>query len=125
MLAQPVSQPLQKLAAAPVLVSEIPAGFTGTKIVTLPATARFHTLGGVRIDFSNKSTTESACYELMKTNAAAARFAKTAAQVNGGSLFQVRAVAVGRFVVAVTATSASGANALLRMAVAHLKRSEN
>lgn len=125
MLAQPAGQPLQKLAAAPVLVSELPAGFTRTKIVTLPPSARFHTLGGVRIDFSNQRTTESAGYALMKTDVAAARFAETAAHVNGGSLFQVRAVAIGRFAVAVTATSAAGANALLRLAVAHLKRSES
>jgi predicted nucleic acid-binding Zn ribbon protein len=79
----------------------------------------------VRIDFSNKRTTESAGYALMKTHAAATRFAATAARVDGGSLFQVRAVAVGRFAVAVTATTSAGASALLQLALAHLKRSES
>jgi hypothetical protein len=126
MLALPANQPLlHKLAATPVLRSEMPAGFTGTKVVTLAPDARFQTLGGVRLDFSNARTTESAGYALMRSNAAATRFAKTAARVNGGSLFQVRAVAVGRFAVAVTAATSAGASALLRLAVAHLKRSES
>lgn len=124
MLALPADQPLQKLAAAPVLTSEMPAGFARAKIVTLAPVARFHTLGGVRIDFSNGSTTESAGYELLKSNAAAAQFVRMASRFNGGSLFHVRAIAVGRFAVAVTATTSAGAGALLQLAVAHLKRSE-
>lgn len=102
----------------------MPAGFTRSKVITLTADARFHTLGGVRLDFSNARTTESAGYALMRSNAAAVRFAATASHVDGGSLFHVRAVAVGRFAVAVTAATSAGASALLRLAVAHLKRSE-
>jgi hypothetical protein len=47
---------------------------------------------------------------------------QTEAKVDGGSLFQVRAVAVGRFAVAVAATTAAQARALLLLAVAHLRR---
>jgi len=125
MLALPANQPLlQRLAATPVLSSEIPAGFTHAKVLTLAPNSRIHTLGAVRIDFSNKRTTESASYALMKTNGAAAQFAKSLSHVNGGSLFYVRTVAVGRFAVAVTAVTRRGADALLQLAVAHLQRAE-
>jgi hypothetical protein len=125
MLAQMSAVPatLQKLAKTPVLTSEMPAGFPRAKIVQLAPNQRLHTLGGVRIDFSNTHTTESESFALLKTNAAALHLARTEANVNGGSLFHVRAVAVGRFAVAVTAVTAGEASSLLRLAVAHLRRS--
>ena len=115
--------PLQRIAATPIPASEMPAGFTRVKVVRLAANPRLHTLGAVRLDFSNAHTTDSASYALARTNAAAARVVQTEAKVNGGSLFQVRAVAIGRFAVAVAATTAAQARALLRLAVAHLHRS--
>lgn len=62
MLAQAQALPpsLQRLAATPVLASEMPAGFSRVKVVRLAPNQRLSTLGGVRIDFSNAHATESA-----------------------------------------------------------------
>ena len=74
--------------------------------------------------FSNSHASESAGYALLRTHAAAIRFAHTAAAVKTGGLFATKAVAVQRFVVAVTAATAAGAKTLLALALAHLHRSE-
>ena len=116
---------LEKIAATAVLSSELPAGFTHAKIVRLPPTAQIHTLGGVRIDFSNARTTESASYALLRTNAAAVRLARTEATFNGHGLFYTKAVAVGRIAVGVTATTVGAARTLLQLALAHLRRAES
>lgn len=58
----------------------------------------------------------------MKTSAAAAFFAQTEMKIDGGSLFRVRAVAIGRFVVGATGRTAAEASSLLRLAVAHFRR---
>jgi hypothetical protein len=116
--------PLERIATTPVLASERPTGFTQVKITRLGPNARIHTLGIVRIDFSNRHTSESAGYALLRTHAAAIRFAHTAAAVKTGGLFSTKAVAIRRFVVAVTAASAAGAKTLLALALAHLQRSE-
>ena len=98
-------------------------GFGRATIVRLAPNLRLSTLGGVRIDFINAHTTESASYALMKTNAAAALFAQTEMKVDGGSLFRVRTVAIGRFVVGATGRTATEASNLLRLAIAHFRRS--
>ena len=113
---------LQRLATVPVLASEMPAGFSRTKIVRLAPNGKYGTLGAVRIDFINAHATNSESFALTKTNAAALRLAQIEARISGGSLFRVRAVAVGRFAVAVAASTARDANALLQLALAHLRR---
>ena len=126
MLAQAPTLPpaLQRIAKTPVLASERPAGFPQLKITRLGPNKRAHTLGIVRIDFSNRHTSESAGYALMRTHAAAVRFAHKAETIKTGGLFYTRAVAVRRFAVAVTATTAANAKTLLALALAHLRRSE-
>ena len=115
---------LERLAATPVLASEMPPGFTHAVIVRLPPNLKLSTLGGVRIDFSNARATESESYALMKTDAAAALFAQTEMKIDGGSLFHVRAVAIGRFVIGATGRTASQASNVLRLAVARFHRAE-
>jgi hypothetical protein len=126
MLAQVPKLPLppERIATTPVLASERPAGFTHVKIARLGPNRRAHTLGIVRIDFSNSHASESAGYALLRTHLAAIRFAHTAAAVKTGGLFATKAVVVQRFVVAVTAATAAGAKTLLALALAHLHRSE-
>ena len=114
---------LERLAKTPVLASEMPSGFSRVKIVRLAPNPTLGTLGAVRVDFVSAHTIESASYALLRTNAAALHLAQTEAKVNGGSLVRVRAVAVGRFAVAVAAETAAGASSLLHLAVAHLRRS--
>jgi hypothetical protein len=121
--AQALPPSLERLASTPVLASEMPAGFSRAKIVRLAANLKLSTLGGVRIDFINAHTTESESYALMKTNAAAALFAQTEMKIDGGSLFRVRAVAIGRFVVGATGRTATQASNTLRLAIAHFRRS--
>jgi hypothetical protein len=94
------------------------------KITRLAPNTRLHTLGAVRIDFSNTHASVSASYALLRTNAAAARLAQTEATVNVGGVYHAQAVAVGRFAVAVVAKTAAGAKTFLAQAVAHLRRSE-
>jgi len=126
MLAQTPKLPpaLQRIATTPVLASERPAGFLHVKVTRLAAERRIHTLGGVRIDFSNSRTSESASYALMRTHAAALRLAHREATIKTGGLFHTRAVAVGRFTVGVTATTKAKAKTLLALALSHLRRSE-
>jgi hypothetical protein len=126
MLAQAPKLPpaLQRIATTPVLASERPAGFPHLKITRLGPNKRAHTLGIVRIDFSNRHTSESAGYALLRTHAAAIRFAHKARTIETGGLFYTRAVAIRRFAVAVTATTAAKAKALLSLALAHFRRSE-
>jgi hypothetical protein len=122
--AQTLPPLLAKIAATPVLASEMPAGFTHAKIVDLRAAPQIHMLGGVRIDFSNAHETDSASYALLPTNAAAVRLARTSANFNGHGLVYTRAVAVGRIAIGVTSATAAGANRLLQLALAHLRRAE-
>src|SRR5690242_11774545 len=96
---------LERIATTPVLASEKPAGFPHVKVTRLAANRHIHTLGAVRIDFSNSQASESASYALMQTHAAALRLAHTEATTKTGGLFYTRAVAVGRFAVGVTATT--------------------
>jgi hypothetical protein len=126
MLAQTPTLPpvLQRIAATPVLAAERPAGFPHVKVTRLAPTRRIHTLGSVRIDFSNGHASESASYALMRTHAAALRLADTEATIKTGGLFHTRAVAVGRFAVGVTATTKTQAKTLLALALSHLRRSE-
>jgi hypothetical protein len=127
MLAQTPNLPpaLQRIATTPFLASERPDGFPHVKVTRLPPTARIHTLGGVRIDFSNGHASESASYALTRTHAAALRLAHTEATIKTGGLFHTRAVAVGRFAVGVTATTKAQAKTLLALALSHLRRSEH
>jgi hypothetical protein len=127
MLAQTPKLPpeLQRIATTPVLASERPAGFPHVKVTRLAANRHIHTLGVVRIDFSNSHASESASYALMRTHAAARRLAHTEATLKTGGLFHTRAVAVGRFTVGVTATTKAQAKTFLALALAHLRRSEN
>lgn len=116
--------PLAKLAATPVLRSEMPAGFTRATISERPADARYHTLGSVRIDFKNAHISESAGYALFATSARAAAFARAEAKLATGGLFQVAVARVGQLVVGTVGTTRAQAQALLRLALAHLARSE-
>ena len=116
--------PLERIATTPVLASERPVGFVHVKIVRLGPNKRAHTLGIVRIDFSNQHRSESAGYALMKTHAAAIRFAHQAATINLGGVFHTKAIAIQRFAVAVTAKTAAQAKTLLALALAHFRRSE-
>jgi hypothetical protein len=115
---------LERIATTPVLASEMPHGFTRARTVRLAPNQRLSTLGGVRIDFSNAHTTVSESYAMMKTNAAAVLFAQTEMKIDGGNLFHVRAVAIGRFVVGATGRTVSEANTLLHLAVSHFRRAE-
>lgn len=126
MLAQTPSLPpaLQRIAATPVLASERPPGFPHVKIVRLGPNRHIHTLGGVRIDFSNSHASESASYALLRTHAAALRLAHREATIKTGGLFYTRAVAVGRFAVGVTATTKAQAKTFLALALSHLRHSE-
>jgi hypothetical protein len=83
---------LQRIATTPVLASERPAGFPHVKVTRLAADPRIHTLGIVRIDFSNSHASESASYALMRTDAAARRLAHTEATFKTAGLFHTRAV---------------------------------
>src|SRR5215469_15983676 len=120
MLAQAPTLPpaLQRLATTTVLASESPAGFPHVKITRLAANRHVHTLGAVRIDFSNSHASESESYALLKTRAAARRLARRETSVPTGGLFGVAATASGRFAIAVTATTKSKAKALLALALA-------
>jgi hypothetical protein len=126
MLAQTPRLPpaLRRIATTPVLASERPAGFPHVKVTRLARNRHLHTLGGVRIDFSNSHASESASYALLRTHAAARRLAHREATVRTAGLFHTRAVAVGRFAVGVAATTRAKAKALLALALSHLRRSE-
>ena len=115
---------LAKLSNTPVLRSELPSGFTRATVSDLPADARYHTLGAVRIDFRNAHTSESASYALFKSSTQADAFARVEENVKTGGLFRIAVAPVGRIVVGVTASTRAQANALLQLAVAHLRRSE-
>jgi hypothetical protein len=115
---------LERIATTPVLASERPAGFPHVKITRLAANRHVHTLGAVRIDFSNRHGSESESFALLKTRAAARRLARREAATRTGGLFHVRAVAVGRFAVGVTALTKAKAKTLLALALRHLHRSE-
>jgi hypothetical protein len=126
MLAQPTLPPaLERIATTPVLASERPPGFPHVKVTRLGADRRIHTLGGVRIDFSNRHVSESESYALMRTHAAALRLAHREATSPTAGLFHTRAVAVGRFAIAVAAKTKAETRALLALALAHLRRSEH
>lgn len=114
---------VQRIATTSFLASERPVGFPHIKIIRLAADARIHTLGAVRIDFSNSHTTESESYALVRTNAAAHLLARRLSTVRTGGGFFTRAVAVGRFAVAVAATTKAQAKTFLALALAHLRRS--
>jgi hypothetical protein len=116
--------PLEKLYNTPVLRSEMPAGFDRAKVVRLAPDQRLHTLGAVRIDFSNARSSESASYALVNDVAQASAVARIERGVNTGGLFRVRVRVVGRLVVGVTARTGVQASALLDLALAHLRRSE-
>jgi hypothetical protein len=116
--------PLARLSSTPVLRSEMPAGFTRATISELPADARYHTLGSVRIDFKNAHTSESASYALFKSSGQAAAFARVEAKVATGGLFRVAVARVGAIVVGAIGTTRAQAQALLDLALAHLGRSE-
>jgi hypothetical protein len=120
----PTPPALRKLQTTLVLASEMPPGFSRAKIVRLAPNTKLSTLGGVRIDFISPHTTVSESYALMKSNAAAGLFAQTEMKIDGGSLFRVRAVAIGRFVVGATGRTAAEASNVLRLAVAHFRRAE-
>jgi hypothetical protein len=115
---------LQRIATTPVLAAERPPGFTHVKVTRLAPNRRIHTLGGVRIDFSNSHASVSASFALMRTHTAARRLAHTEATVKTGGLFHTGAVAVGRFAVGVTAKKKAQVKAMLALALSHLRRSE-
>jgi hypothetical protein len=78
MVTTPTASPppaLQRIATTPVLASEKPDGFFAVKVNLLRPNPQIHTLGGVRIDFSNSHSSESESFALMRTSAAAVRLA--------------------------------------------------
>jgi hypothetical protein len=115
---------LLRIATTPVLAAERPAGFPHAKITRLAANRRIHTLGGVRIDFSNSHASISASYALLRTHAAARRLAQREATFHTAGLVYTRAVAVRRFAVGVAATTKAQAKTLLALALSHFRRSE-
>lgn len=115
---------LERIATTQVLASEKPAGYPRVKITRLAPNRRIHTLGGVRIDFSNNHGSESTSYALLRTHAAALHLAHTEATVKTEGLFHTRAVAIGRFAVGVAATTKANAKTLLALALSHLRHSE-
>jgi hypothetical protein len=123
MVALPPS--LAKLANTPVLRSEMPLGFTRATVSELAADPRYHTLGAVRVEFTNAHTSESTSYVLFKSSGQAALFAGVEAKLKTGGLFRIAVARVGRIVVGVTAPTRAQATALLRLAIAHLRRSEH
>ena len=116
--------PLERLLNTPVLKSEIPAGFAHSKVTALTADTRFHTLGAVRIEFTNRSTTEAVSLALFKTQADADAFVQTARNVKTGGLFRTQVARVGRFVLTAAAATQAQAKALMTFATAQLRRSE-
>ena len=126
MLAQVPKLPpaVQRIATKPVLAFERPVGFRHVKVIRLAPNRRLHTLGAVRIDFSNRHATESTSDALLRTHAAAIRLARIEAHTKVVGPFRVRSVAIRRFAVAVAAYTGTGAKHLLALAVAHLRRSE-
>jgi hypothetical protein len=56
--------------------ASLPAGFSHARVSRLPAEPRYHTLGAVRIDFSNSHGSESVSYALVRSAAAAASFVR-------------------------------------------------
>lgn len=124
MFAQPPNLPpaLERIATAPVLASERPLRYPDVKITRLVADRRVHTLGAVRIDFSNSRISESASYALLRTSTAARRLSRIEATVRTGGIFHVQAVAIGRMAVAVAAKTPTDARTLLRLALARLRR---
>ena len=126
MIAQVPNLPpaVQRIATTPVLASERPAGFPQVKIIRLAANRHYHTLGGVRIDFSNSHASESASYALMRTHVAALRLVRAEATIATAGLFHVRVVAIGRFAIGVTATTKAKARTLLAFALARLRHTE-
>ena len=124
MLAQNLPPALQRIATTPILASERPAGFPHVKIIRLAANRHIHTLGGVRIDFSNSHATVSTSYALTRTRAAAVRLARSEQTYRAKGLFYARAVAVGRFTIGAIASTAAKAQTLLGLAMAHFRRSQ-
>jgi hypothetical protein len=78
----------------------------------------------VRIDFRNAHTSESASDALFKDSSRAAAFAVVEQHVETGGLFQIAVAQVGPIVVGATAQTRTQAKGLLRLALAHLRRSE-
>lgn len=113
--------PLEKLLNLPVLRSEMPVGFKHSKASAL--TPRFHTVGAVKIEFTNRSTTESVSFALFKTQAQAATFARTERGINTGGLFQIEVRVVGRVVIGAGAATRAQARALITFGVDRLRRS--
>jgi hypothetical protein len=113
--------PLEKLLNLPVLRSELPAGFDHSKASAL--TPRYHTVGAVKIEFTNRTTTESVSFALFKTHAQAAAFARTERSIKTGGLFRIGVDLVGRVVIGAGAATRAQANALLAFGLDRLRRS--
>ena len=116
--------PLEKLYNTPVLRSEMPAGFHHAKVARLAPDQRYHSLGAIRIDFTNARSFESASYALFNSTAKASALARKERAVNSGGFFHVRVKVIGHLVVAATAKTAAKTTTLLDLAIRHLRRSE-
>jgi hypothetical protein len=112
--------PLSQLLAAPVLRSELPAGINGAFVFPRAAAPRYHILGGAELEFTGPSGTAFVSYELFRTGAEAQAFARRHACRSG----RVQAGSLRRFAVVATGATRARAVALLKAAVAHLRRVE-
>jgi hypothetical protein len=113
--------PLENLLHLPVLRSEMPAGFDHSKASALAP--RYHTIGAVKIEFTNRTTTESVSFALFKTQAQAATFARTERSIKTGGLFQIEVDVVGRVVIGAGAATRAQAHALITFGLDRLRRS--
>jgi hypothetical protein len=113
--------PLENLLHLPVLRSEMPAGFDHSKASALAP--RYHTIGAVKIEFTNRTTTESVSFALFKTQAQAGTFARTERGIKTGGLFQIEVDVVGRVVIGAGAATRAQAHALITFGLDRLRRS--
>ena len=117
--------PLEKLLNTPVLRSELPRGFDQSKVSALAANPRYHTIGGVSIVFTNRTTTESVSFALFKTHARAVEFGRTERSIKTHGLFQIQVEVVGRVVIGAGAATRAQAHALIAFGLDRLRRSEH
>jgi hypothetical protein len=117
--------PLEKVLNTPVLRSELPLGFKQSSVSALAPNPRYHTMGGVSIVFTNRTTTESVSFALLKTHAQALTFGRTERSIKTHGLFQIQVEVVGRVVIGAGAATRAQARALIAFGLGRLRRSEH
>jgi hypothetical protein len=117
--------PLEKVLNTPVLRSDLPLGFNKSNVSALAPNRRYHTVGGVSIVFTNRTTTESVSFALFKTHAQAVTFGRTERNIKTHGLFQIQVEVVGRVVIGAAAATRAQARALTAFGLDRLRRSEH